>query len=263
MAEGHPMFAPEMAEENSGFSPTYFASLASRESGYFWFESRNELLCWALAKYFAPMRNILEIGCGTGFVLTGIGQRFPDVRLSASEALRNGLVYAAKRLPGAGLFQMDARNIPFFEEFDVIGAFDVLEHIEEDCTVLEQMYAAVKPGGGIMLTVPQHPALWSGIDEYSYHKRRYTREELTRKVCQAGFRTIRTTSFVTILLPALVASRYRRRRYTEDFDLDAEFRISARVNKLLTGALSVERGLIRMGISLPAGGSLLLIAQRD
>lgn len=261
--DGHPLFAPAIAEENTGFSATYFASLAGREPGYFWFESRNELICWALAKYFPSMRNILEIGCGTGFVLTGIRKRFPDVRLFASEALQDGLLFAAKRLPRAELFQMDARNIPFVAEFDVIGAFDVLEHIEEDSTVLEQMYAAVKPGGGIVLTVPQHPALWSGIDEYSYHKRRYTREELTRKVRQAGFRTVRVTSFVTILLPAMVATRYRRRRYTEDFDLDMEFRISPRVNATLMGTLSVERRLIQMGISFPVGGSLLLIAQRD
>jgi len=263
MADGHCLFAPEIAEENAGFSAAYFENLARRESGYFWFESRNQLICWALAKYFPAMRSLLEIGCGTGFVLAGISRSFPGVPLSGSEALQAGLLYTARRLPRAELFQMDARNIPFVEEFDVIGAFDVLEHIDEDRAVLEQIHAAVKPGGGMVLTVPQHPALWSGIDEYSFHKRRYTREDLVRKVSQAGFRTVRATSFVTILLPAMVATRLLRRRYTKDFDLDLEFRISVRMNRSLTRVLAFERRVIQTGISLPVGGSLLLVARRD
>jgi 2-polyprenyl-3-methyl-5-hydroxy-6-metoxy-1,4-benzoquinol methylase len=42
---------------------------------------------------------------------------------------------------------MDARNIPFAEEFDIIGAFDVLEHIEQDTDVLAKMYQATQNGG--------------------------------------------------------------------------------------------------------------------
>jgi len=261
--EGHLTFAPDLAERNDGFSATYFECLASNEAGHYWFESRNRILLWALNKYFPRMKSFLEIGCGTGFVLTGIGQRFPRVRLSGSEIFRDGLAFAAKRLPTAELFQMDARRIPFVDEFDVAGAFDVLEHIEEDEAVLRQMHDAVKPGGGIILTVPQHPALWSGVDEYSCHKRRYTRSELTRKVRKAGFIPIHTTSFVTLLLPAMAILRYQKRRYTEDFDPDAGFTVRPIVNKVLTGVQSVERQLIQMGLSLPAGGSLLMAARRE
>ena len=64
---------------------------------------------------------------------------------------------------------MDARRIPFEDEFDVIGAFDVLEHIKEDEQVLVQMHRAVKSGGGIMLTVPQHMFLWSEQDVQAHH----------------------------------------------------------------------------------------------
>ena len=258
LIDGRPAFAVELAEQNSGFSAAYFAHLAELECGHFWFESRNELLVWALSKYFAGMRSILEIGCGTGFVLTGVGKRFPHVRLAGSEVFREGLAFAASRMPGTELLQMDAREIPFIAEFDVIGAFDVLEHIEEDQEVLRQMYAAVKPGGGIILTVPQHPRLWSWVDDYSYHKRRYTRAELTDKVRAAGFRLVWTTSFITLLLPVLMISRYRRKRYTE-----AEVRVGARLNGILTTVLSLERLLIEKGISLPAGSSLLLIGKRE
>ena len=263
MAHGRMMFAPELAEQNDGFPSGDFEFLAKSETGHYWFESRNKLLLWALNKHLPAFSSFMEIGCGTGFVLAGIGRRFPRVRLTGSEIYSDGLAYAAKRLPAAELFQMDARRIPFAEEFDVVGAFDVLEHIEEDEAVLGQMHDAVKPGGGIILTVPQHPALWSGVDEYSCHKRRYTRSELVRKVRKAGFIPIHTTSFVTILLPAMAILRYQKRRYTEDFDPDAGFTVRPIVNRVLTGVQSVERGLIQMGISLPAGGSLLMAARRE
>jgi SAM-dependent methyltransferase len=260
--DGRPAFAVDIAAENSGFSSEYFARLAEMEPGHFWFESRNRLIAWALEKYFAGMRSILEIGCGTGFVLTALGKRFPNARLAGSEVFREGLNFAANRLPGTELMQMDAREIPFTAEFDVIGAFDVIEHIEEDRDVLRQMYRAVKPGGGIIITVPQHPWLWSGVDDYSYHKRRYTRSELTDKVQQAGFRILRVTSFITLLLPVLMASRARYKR-TERFDSDSEVRIGSTLNRALTAVLSVERGLIRAGVPMPAGGSLLLVGRRE
>ena len=70
----------------------------------------------------------------------------------------------------------------FRNEFDVIGAFDVLEHIADDELVLSQMHQAVRKGGGIILTVPQHSFLWSEIDEYSRHVRRYSVSELKLKL---------------------------------------------------------------------------------
>ena len=127
--------------------------------------------------------------------------------MSGSEIYSEGLDYAANRVKRAALFQMDARDIPFESEFDVIGAFDVLEHIEEDEQVLEQVFRAVSPGGGIMLTVPQHRFLWSQQDEYACHVRRYEAKELRDKVEKAGFQVEWATSFVTLLLPLMVMSR--------------------------------------------------------
>ncbi|MCC6904213.1 MAG: class I SAM-dependent methyltransferase, partial [Anaerolineae bacterium] len=144
------------------------------EDGSFWFRNRNRLLIWALRKYFPEADNLLEVGCGTGYVLRGITGANPALRLAGSEIYDTGLGYARQRIPHATFYQMDARAIPFRDEFAVVGAFDVLEHIEEDQAVLRQMYQAVRPGGGIMLSVPQHPALWSEVDVYSRHVRRYT-----------------------------------------------------------------------------------------
>ena len=102
--------------------------------------------------------------------------------LSGSDLFCEGLTYAQERTPNATLIQMDARRIPFRDEFDVIGDFDVREHVEEDDVVFGQMFRATKRGGGIMVTVPQHRFLWSAADVFGHHRRRYTGKELVKKV---------------------------------------------------------------------------------
>ena len=259
---GHLAFAPDLAEESEGFHASYFETLSRLEPNSFWFRSRNRLICWALRHYFPRARSLFEIGCGTGFVLTGIRQELPQLALAGSEVFSAGLGFAAERLPGVDLFQMDAQSIPFKGEFDVIGAFDVLEHIANDQLVLSQMYQALRDGGGILLTVPQHDFLWSEIDEYSKHARRYSAKELIAKVEQAGFMTVRVTSFVSLLLPLMLASRLMTRFSKKELDPTAEFQLSSMANFLLERIMDMERTIIKLGISLPAGGSLLLIAKK-
>ena len=77
-------WAPELAVSGEGFKPEYFASLAQLEAGNFWFRSRNALIVWALRKYFPAARSFLEVGCGTGFVLSGIARAFPEAELTGS-----------------------------------------------------------------------------------------------------------------------------------------------------------------------------------
>ena len=260
--DGFPAFAPQLAANNEGYDDAYFAELYRLEAGNYWFRARNALLAWALRKYFAQARDFLEIGCGTGYVLAGVAAARPDLKISASEISSRGLPFAAARVPQAQLFQMDARAIPFDGHFDIIGMFDVLEHIEEDERVLMQAHRALRPGGGLMLTVPQHRFLWSRYDEHAHHVRRYTAAEIAEKVTRAGFRIVMTTSFVSLLLPLLILSRRARSAPQGHYDVLAELRVGPAVNFLLESALAFERALIRCGILFPAGGSRLLLAQR-
>jgi SAM-dependent methyltransferase len=258
---GHQAFAPELSAGNDGFKADFFASLAELEAENFWFKSRNRLLAWTLDRYFPKTETFFEIGCGTGIVLSGIQREFQDITLFGSEIFTEGLVYAEDRVPEAVFFQMDARNIPFENEFDVIGAFDVIEHIEEDEIVLSSIFRAVKSGGGVILTVPQHQWLWSKNDEIACHKRRYSRKEFAAKVENAGFRILRVTSFVSFLLPLMVASRLRWRFGTaEQKDSERELRQPQLINSLLTRICDIERRLIKSGTSFPVGGSLLCVA---
>jgi SAM-dependent methyltransferase len=260
--DGFLAFAPALAHQSDGFAPEYFPRLVELESGHFWFEARNRIVLWALQEYLPRAESFLEIGCGTGFVLSSIRTRFPTVRISGSEISIDGLPFAAARLPGVDLFQMDARSIPFDSEFDGIGAFDVLEHIEEDRLVLRQIWRALKPGGTVLISVPQHPRLWSAIDEHSFHKRRYTRKELAGKLREAGFQVLRLTSFVSLLLPFLLLSRLRLKRYTKTIAPGAALEINPVLNQFFSSVLGFERLLIERGVALPLGGSLFAAARR-
>ena len=254
-------FAKDPVSGQAGFVPEYFARLASIEPGHFWFRARNALIQWALGKYFPNAKSFFEIGCGTGYVLGGIRENLPGMRLVGSDIFTDGLVFAKARLPGVELYQMDARHIFFESEFDVVGAFDVLEHLVEDESALAQMFKAARPGGGLLVTVPQQRYLWSASDRFARHQRRYSRGELRGKVRAAGFEIERITSFNSLLLPLMILSRMHQKHHGESKPW-RELEISPALNKALGSILTIERLMITNGVSFPAGGSLLLIGRK-
>jgi trans-aconitate methyltransferase len=248
---------------NAGFKAHYFEELAKLEAGNFWFRVRNKFILWALLKYAPALKSFHEIGCGTGFVISAVAECFPDADLSGSEYFEEGLAFAKRRVPRAKFAKMDARNLPYKAELDAIGAFDVLEHIEEDESVLRQMHKALKPGGLVFVTVPQHRWLWSAIDEYACHARRYDANELHAKAREAGFEIIRSTSFVSILMPAMYLSRLTtRNKAAMEIDEVPGLRVNPILNVIFEWVLKFELALVRAGLSLPIGGSRLLVARK-
>ena len=257
LINGYPVFAPELAKLNSGFNPVLFKKLFALESENFWFRARNKLILWAIQRYFPHAKTFFEIGCGTGFVLNGI-QNNTVLKLYGSDIFHEGILYAEKRVKNAVFFQMDACNIPFENEFDIIGSFDVLEHINDDTAALQQMHRALKREGGLIITVPQHPFLWSTFDEHSHHSRRYTADELKKKIAKAGFETLRQTSFVSLLFPLLLLSRIRIR----SDDIERGLKVGRRMDFILERVMDIERVLIRKGVNFPFGGSLLMVSRK-
>lgn len=243
------------------FDPAHFSRLFALEAGSFWFRGRSDLIEWALRRYFPDTRDLLEIGCGTGYVLDRLRRSFPDISLSGTELFAEGLECARVRLgDSASLSQLDATRLTFREKFDLIGAFDVLEHIEDDAAVLANVRTALRPGGGLLITVPQHEWLWSETDVAAHHVRRYARQGLRERLVDAGFEILRITSFMTLLLPAMWLARRRQRDGMQE--VEAELALPAPLNAIGRAALGVDSALIRAGINLPIGGSLLAIARR-
>ena len=262
-ADGFLSFAPELAYGNDGFPADGFDRLVRLEAGNFWFRSRSKLILWAIKKYFKNADAFFEIGCGNGYVLSCIQKTFPNLKLFGSEVYQQGLHHASQRIPTAEFFQMDARTIPFENHFDVIGAFDVLEHISEDEKVLSSIFRAVTPGGGILITVPQHRFLWTYADKFAGHVRRYSNQELRDKAEKVGFKVEGLISFVSFLLPPMLLSRLLQGNNPQKYDPEAEWRLNPVMNILLEKTLDLERLLIRLGLRMPWGGSLLLVARKE
>ena len=261
--DGFPAFAPELAHGGGGFEKEFFDELADLEEENFWFVARNELILWCLRRYCGSFQRLLEVGCGTAFVLRQVVREFPRVQCFGSEIFVEGLSHAARRVPSAGLFQMDVRSMPFKNEFDVVGAFDVVEHVDKDSEALCEIHKSLKNEGFLILSVPQHEWLWSHSDDYAHHERRYTKRDLHDKLESVGFKIVRSTSFVSVLLPAMFLSRFlQRNAKVSDYEPTAELRIGRPLNFILRQALKFELLFIKLGIDFPIGGSRLVVAQK-
>ena len=234
--------------------------LSDAERWHFWFRSRRRLVIRALLRYFPGTRSLLDVGCGTGFVLEGIRRHCPGVRLSGCDVTIEALARGQQRLADVFWFEAFADALPFEEEFDVVTALDVLEHIDRDDDALRGLFRALVPGGGLVVTVPQHPWLWSAVDDFSCHRRRYTRSELLRKTREAGFEIVRCTSCFTLTLPVVAAARLLPGR--RPFNPASELRLPRALNACLNLLQECESWLIETGLSLPVGSSLLMIARR-
>lgn len=258
------MFAPALAGTISGFDPAIFDTLARIELEHFWFVARNKLITGLAQKYFPRAQRFLEIGCGSGTVLGAVARMKPWQALVGSELQPAGLRIARERLGDRAQFvQMDARHIPADAAFDLIGAFDVIEHIEEDEAVLKAIHGALGPGGGAIIAVPQHPWLWSAVDDFSHHVRRYRRGELESKLKAAGFEVIFSSSYTSVLLPLMAASRLLHKRKRQDAPeggAPAELMPPRAVNAVLTRILKGEVSAILKGVPFPAGGSRVAVA---
>lgn len=263
--DGFRCYAPTLALGSADYPIDLYDRLCRLEAKHFWFRARNRIILRVFRRHLAghSRPRVLEVGCGTGFVLQALAAE-NRYRLTGSEAYIAGLRHARARLPAVEFVQADARDLPYESEFDAIGAFDVIEHISEDEAVLASIRRALKPGGIFVATVPQHMWLWSPTDELAKHKRRYARADLSAKLRAARLDVLHCTSFVTTLLPVMYVSRLAKRRrpvayrQTDGYELE----ISEAANAVCSAAMRVDEAMIGMGLSLPVGGSLLVVARK-
>lgn len=258
-------FTPDLAYENADYPKYHFELLYGLESKNFWFRSRSKIIEHLFSRFlqYSQKVDILEVGCGTGFVLKGLS-KFKNFKLYGADLHIEGLKFAKQRVPEAEFFQLDLRKIPFSEEFDAVGAFDVLEHIDEDELVIKNIYKALKPHGFFFVSVPQHKWLWSTQDDTSFHKRRYSKNELIKKLASVGFKVQYFTSFVFALLPLMIISRLRMKRKIStvtEYDY-GELGANVLINFLLSVFMFFDEVLIKFGFNLPVGGSLIVVARK-
>lgn len=263
--DGIKCYHPELAFSNNGFSPEAFDVLYKAEHSNFWFRGRNRIILYMIKKYstFSGTKKFLEIGCGNGIVLNNLRNN-TNYELYGSDIYIQGLLNARKKLTGVELIQMDATKFSKPGFYDAIGLFDVLEHIEEDKKVLVNLFQSVKPGGYLYITVPQYRFLWSQLDDIAFHKRRYTKRELLGKVQEAGFQIKYLGSFVFFLFPLMAMSRLLMKwQKSKEINGSEEFVTGKLTNSLLLFFMNMDEILIRLGLRLPFGGSIICVAKKN
>lgn len=240
--------------------PAEYHTMAKQEANYWWHKGRRHIIETVCNKFISKQKiTIADIGCGTGgnFELL---RKYGNVDgLDISEA---ALEYCKKRSAYRKRVLTSAENVPI-NEYDIITAFDVLEHLENDNSVLRAWASSLKPRGYILLTVPAYQWLFGPHDRSLHHKRRYTRQELELKARKAGFSPVYCSYFFFFTFPFLLLSRIYEKRKKTTGPVSTYKEIPLFLEKIFLLLSRLEGWLINKSATLPFGSSLIIIAQKQ
>jgi SAM-dependent methyltransferase len=229
------------------------------EDRHWWYRGRRSVLEGVIDGLRLPARaRILDAGCGSGRNMIELARHgtVTGVELSATS------VALARERSAGEVIEGSVLEMPFDSaSFDLAVSLDVIEHLQDDLAALRELRRVVAPGGALLITVPAYQWLWSGHDEINHHHRRYTRRSLRRVAERAGWETVRTTYFNSLLLPVAIVLRVLDRfasAATTESSLDL-WVPPAPVNWLLERPLALEAAVIARGGRIPAGLSLLTL----
>lgn len=222
------------------------------ENRHWWYRERRAIIAKELRRIGKPGKAI-EIGASGG----GNSQTLRDMGwdVLVTEYIDEGVEIA--RLRGFTAMQADARDLPLPDaSFDLLVAFDVLEHIEEDHLAASEIARILKPGGTALIAVPCDMALWSKHDVATGHFRRYDRAGLSKLIEGAGLAIETLWSWNVLLRPVV---KMRRRNASDEQNEHDIVAVPPVVNLGLGMIIKTERYLPVK--SLP-GVSLMMRARK-
>jgi len=255
------VFSPEITKDHEDYNVAGLDILYAAEEKHFWFIARKQRIINVFKKYVQKHETVLEIGAGTGNVSRALQQAGYDV--SVGEMHLNGLRYA-QSYGIKNCYQFDLFEPPFSEHFDVIGMFDVLEHLQEDVLAMQCVQSMLKPNGRVVLTVPAHQWLWNRDDAIASHKRRYTLKQLKIIMEKAGFEVVHGRYFFVPILPLLLLRRILNadnKIPVTKKERHQEININSLINRILQ-KISLLENKFASWIPNLAGGSIILVARK-
>jgi SAM-dependent methyltransferase len=227
---------------------------------HWWFTSKKIIVLDTISQYVSLNKsaNILDIGCGSGLMLNALEKLGSTTGMDMSD---EAIMFSKEIFKGPIEQGYLPNNIPFeSNQFNLITALDIIEHIEDDIASLKSIRTMLKQNGRAIITVPAYMFLWSHFDELNEHKRRYTLSELKFKLQQSGFTIEKITYYNTFLFPLAYAVRKLNnllgRNGVSDIDMPGNV-----VNFLLQKIFSFEKFLLRF-LNLPFGVSILAVVKK-
>jgi SAM-dependent methyltransferase len=228
------------------------------EDRHWWYRGRRRVLDAVISGLaLGPQTRILDAGCGSGRNMLDLA-RYGEV--TGIELSDTSVALACERHTGEVL-QGSILDMPFTtDSFDLAVCLDVVEHLQDDRQALSELRRVVAPGGSLLVTVPAYERLWSTHDEINHHHRRYNRRTLLQAAEDAGWKCSLTTHFNSLLLPIAALLRALDRLHTNTAESSLDLWIPpAPINSLLQLPLNLEADLIKRGLHIPAGLSLLAL----
>ena len=226
---------------------------------YWWYRARTELLRVALQQYVGEPGRLLDVGSADG----------PSVGWLRGSGDRVALDIDPRGLEPGDVCG-SATDLPFGDGvFDVVAAFDVVEHCEPEARALAEMARVLAPGGRLLISVPAYQWAWSSFDEQNHHHRRYTRPRAVAAIEAQGLEVLRASYLFTGTFPFFAADRLRtklRERGGRGAGTTADGvpqlpETGATVEKVLMGATRIDRWLLQRR-DLPFGSSVVVAARK-
>ena len=234
-----------------------YQQMAELDDRHWWYKARRKIIADLIRREcrVPSGAQILELGCGTGHNLAMLSDFGHVEGLELDDEAR---ALSEKRL-GRKVMSSPLPELADVQDghYDLIGAFDVIEHIEDDSAALASIATKLKPSGKFIMTVPAHQWMWSAHDVVNHHKRRYSRGSLKRLIEGSPLKLDRVGYFNSLLFPLAVAERAASKlRRKEDADVKLP---SAPLNAALEKIFETERYLVGR-LPLPPGLSLFAVA---
>ena len=234
----------------------------AQELTHWWFRGRRRLLVELVRRHVLDGRSrprLLDFGCGTGGNVAALAELGEVVGVEPDPVA----VELAQERKGALYARASGTALPFASgTFDGVIASDVLEHIGEDLSAVEEIGRVLRPAGKLVFTVPAHPWLFARHDAALLHHRRYTRRSIRATIREGGLRLEWLSYWNTILFPVVCGFRLIGKLRGDTGVQSDVGSTPLGLNRPLTALLNLEtRALGR--VTLPWGISLVGVASRS
>jgi len=246
----------------------YYREYFQFEREHWWFKVRNRIIYENILRVLNPQNKLttLNVGVATGATSKVLN---PFGNVVSVEYDHDCCVYTRQET-GIDIIQASALDLPFKDTFfDLVCAFDVIEHIEDDKKAVKEIIRVCKPGGYVVLTVPANMALWSTHDIVNRHYRRYTVQSFinllqfshdTKLIYLSCFNFFLFFPIYLFRLSLrLFPNIITRKESGSDFSL---FKNNTLINFIFYSIFSFERWLLKF-IRFPIGASIIMVAARN
>lgn len=189
-----------------------YRTVARVDRRHFWYVTRNERISNYIKRRLPAFQTaaFLDVGCGCANV-TGYLYENGIRNITGWDINPSGIEICRARYPQVN-FQLRnfLSDLEDSTKFDAVGIFDCVEHVSDDVQALKHLRTLLKPGGRIFITVPAMNSLWSKMDDYYGHFRRYTKRTLVESMLSSGFRQVECNYMMAPLVPILMVRRKLR-----------------------------------------------------